>query len=64
MTSPDLPLIRRFRECGGELVTVGSDAHAPEDVGAGIDDGLELARTAGFRYVALYENKQPVMIPI
>lgn len=64
VTSPDLPLIRRYRELGGELITIGSDAHAPEDVGAGIDEGLELARTAGFRYVAIYEKKQPIMIPI
>lgn len=33
-TSPDLPLIRRFRELGGENITIGSDAHRPEDVGA------------------------------
>ncbi|MBR3290038.1 MAG: histidinol-phosphatase HisJ family protein [Clostridia bacterium] len=64
VTSPDLPLIRRFRELGGEHVTVGSDAHVPQDVGAGIDEGIELARTAGFRYVTLYEKKQPIMLPI
>lgn len=64
VTAPDLPLIRRYRELGGELITVGSDAHVPEDVGAGIDEGIELARTAGFRYVAIYENKQPILLPI
>ena len=29
-TLPDLPILRRFRELGGEWVTVGSDAHRPQ----------------------------------
>ena len=58
-TLPDLPIIRRFRELGGEWVTVGSDAHRPEDVGRHIRDGLALAAEAGFRYYAVYENRTP-----
>ncbi len=58
-TLPDLPIIRRFRELGGEWVTVGSDAHRPEDVGRHIQDGLALAAEAGFRYYAVYENRTP-----
>ena len=51
---PDLPLVRRFRELGGERITVGADAHKPEDVGANIRDGLRIAWEAGFRYTAVY----------
>ena len=29
-TLPDLPLLRRYRELGGRLVTLGSDAHRPD----------------------------------
>ena len=29
-TTPTLEMFRRYRELGGEIVTVGSDAHAPE----------------------------------
>ncbi|MDD4773538.1 MAG: histidinol-phosphatase HisJ family protein, partial [Eubacteriales bacterium] len=36
MTLPDTGLIRLYRECGGELLTVGSDAHKPSDAGADI----------------------------
>lgn len=58
-TLPDLPILRRFRELGGEWVTVGSDAHRPQDVGLHIRDGLLLAREAGFRYYAVFVGRRP-----
>lgn len=63
-TLPDLPLIRRFRELGGELITVGSDAHAPEDIARPIGDGLCLAKEAGFRYIAAFFGGRPELLPI
>ena len=64
LTQPDLPLIRRFFACGGELVTVGSDAHRTNEVGADIDRGLALAVEAGFRYVTLYSERKPQPVKI
>ena len=61
---PDLPLVRRFRELGGEKITVGADAHRPEDVGAHIRDGLLIAREAGFRYTAVYFGGRAEMCAI
>ena len=61
---PDLPLVRRFRELGGERITVGADAHKPEDVGAHIRDGLRIAWEAGFRYTAVYFEGRPEMLKI
>ena len=61
---PDLPLVRRFRELGGEKITVGADAHRPEDVGAHIRDGLLIAREAGFRYTAVYFDGRAEMCAI
>ena len=54
------PLLRWFRECGGKLVTVGSDAHRPEDVAKCIPEALELLKAAGFRYVATFAGRRPV----
>jgi histidinol-phosphatase (PHP family) len=55
---PDLDLLKRFRALGGEIVTVGSDAHAAADVGRGIADGYGLLREAGFRHVAAYQERK------
>ena len=61
LTQPDLPLIKRFRELGGERITLGSDAHRPEDVGAGLRAAAALAAAAGFRYTCSYYKGEPVM---
>lgn len=58
------PVLERWRDVGGELVTVGSDAHRPEHVGLGVGEAYELLRDVGFRYVAVYDRRKPAMIPI
>ncbi len=55
-----LPLLRWFRECGGEYVTLGSDAHRPQDLGKGLREAAALLSQAGFRYVTTYERRKPV----
>lgn len=59
-----LDVLRRYRERGGELVTIGSDAHAPERVGGRVGEALELIRAAGFRYIAAFEQKKAVLTAI
>ena len=56
-----IPLLRLFRECGGRLVTVGSDAHRPQDMSKGLPAALALLREAGFRDVATYERRRPIL---
>ena len=64
LVMPSLRQLRRFHELGGELITIGSDAHRAEDVGANIADGMELAEAAGFRYFAYYKDREPRMLRI
>lgn len=56
-----LDVFSRYRELGGEFVTIGSDAHQPARVGSRIAEAMELARAAGIRYIATYKNMQPIM---
>ncbi len=63
-TMPTENYVRRFRELGGELLTLGSDAHFTEHVGAGIDNGYEIAENCGFKYVTYFKNRKPVQIKI
>lgn len=58
------PVLERYRDAGGEIVTVGSDAHRPEHVGLGVREACELLRDMGFRYVAVYERRKAKMVPI
>lgn len=63
-TLPDLPLLKRYRELGGRLVTLGSDAHSAADLAKGIDVGMDVLREAGFTEFALYIQRQPQMLPL
>lgn len=61
---PGFELLKRYRELGGKLVTIGSDAHRWMDVGAGIEMGLEMLSRAGFRYFTVYADRKPQFLPI
>ena len=56
-----VPVLRWFKECGGELVTVGSDAHRAQDVALGIPPALEILRAAGFDCVTTFAGRKPVL---
>lgn len=49
-------VLELYRDCGGVLITLGSDAHTPEDVGKGIREGADLLRELGFPYIATYDR--------
>ena len=54
---PCTALLRRYREKGGEIVTVGSDAHRPEDLCRSFDRAEAVLKDCGFRYYAVFENR-------
>lgn len=55
--TPGIEIVRRFRELGGETVTVGSDAHTARDVGADFEIARQLLTDAGFKYYATFEKR-------
>lgn len=62
--SPPLKYVKRFRELGGEFVTLGSDAHSAEELGEGIPEAMEMASQAGFSYFTFYKKRQPRLLQI
>ena len=56
---PDARWIKRFRELGGEKLTIGADAHTPNNVGSGIAEGMDIAAKAGFRYLCYFVSRGP-----
>lgn len=56
---PCAGILRRYRELGGEIVTVGSDAHDPEQIAHDFDRAAEILKECGFRYYATYEKRSP-----
>ena len=62
MPSPEI--IKLYKECGGEVITIGTDSHFPEHVDANLKDGYEILQNAGFKYVTVYSGRKPEFIKI
>ena len=58
---PDI--LARYKEMGGELITIGSDAHVPEKIAGRFEETAEILQSLGFRYYAVYSDRKPQMLP-
>lgn len=58
-TNPCTDIIRRYKELGGEIITIGSDAHTPEYITYEFDKICELLKSCGFSYYTIFENRLP-----
>ena len=56
---PTADYFRRFKELGGEIITIGSDAHATNRVGQYAFDVCEIFKDI-FGYVCTFENRKPI----
>ena len=56
---PTADYFRRFKELGGEIVTIGSDAHTVQRVGQYAFDACSVFRDI-FGYVCTFENRRPI----
>ena len=62
--NPQPEVLKRYRELGGELITIGSDAHLPEFYACEFKRTEELLKKLGFKYYAIYEKRKPVMLTL
>ncbi len=62
--NPTEDILRRYRELGGEILTVGSDAHVPQHLGYGFSQLPELLKDCGFRYYTVFHARRPEFIPL
>lgn len=63
-TFPTLEYVKLFKDLGGEIISIGSDSHTPDDLAKGVKQGIELAKTAGFNNVCRFEKHKPIFMNI
>ncbi|MDO4467242.1 MAG: histidinol-phosphatase HisJ family protein [Bacillota bacterium] len=57
---PSTPILKLYKELGGTIITIGSDSHKPEHLGAYIQETQEKLKELGFEYYCTYENMEPI----
>lgn len=57
--NPHLSILKRYRELGGEIITIGSDGHCPEHMAWDFDKLPAILKEAGFDRYAVFRNKCP-----
>lgn len=57
---PNADILKRYRQLGGYLITVGSDAHRSERVAHGFEKTREILRELGFRNIFHYRKRIPI----
>lgn len=57
---PDEKWLRMYRELGGEIITLGTDAHSPRHVGCAIWERQQLLKDCGFTKFCTFEKMQPI----
>lgn len=59
--NPHPDVLTRYLELGGEIVTIGADAHRPEHVAWEFSRCAEILKTLGFKYYAEFKNRTPIL---
>lgn len=62
--NPCVAVIRRYRELGGEIITIGADAHTPDKVAYAFDRAACVLEDCGFRYYTVFKNRHPEFISL
>ncbi len=62
--NPAESIIKRYKELGGEIITVGSDAHHISELGADFDKAEAVLERCGFKYYTIFKERKPEFISL
>jgi len=63
-TLPHLPIVQRFHELGGEILTIGADSHRVDHVGYGLKSITELLPSMGITRLATFKHRQLTFVEL
>jgi histidinol-phosphatase (PHP family) len=56
---PSDDILKLYKQCGGEIITLGSDAHRESEIAFEFRESLELLTRIGFKYIATFDQQEP-----
>ena len=60
---PHEKILKLYKDLGGEIITIGSDAHETRHLGFSFDSVPEILKACGFKYYTEFTNRRPEMLP-
>lgn len=57
---PHPDVLKRYRELGGEIITIGSDGHRTEHIAYDFPKVSDLLKNCGFQYYTEFKSRKPV----
>ena len=57
---PHPDVLKRYHELGGEIITIGADAHKPEHIAYDFAKAEEILKSCGFKYYTEFFEQKPV----
>lgn len=61
---PNIDILKLYKELGGEIITIGSDSHTPQDIGSQYCEAKKLLKDLEFKYICTFKNRKKQMIRI
>ena len=61
---PHTDILKMYKEAGGEIITVGSDAHYTQHIGYGFNVVKDILLSHGFKYYCEFSKQKPEFISI
>lgn len=61
---PNIDILKRYKQLGGKIITIGSDAHKTDDLGSYFDIATNMLEQVGFDEVAIYHKRKPKFIKL
>ena len=58
--TPSRDILKLYKKLGGKIITIGSDSHKPEHLGAFVDETKEELKALGFEYICTFDKMKPV----
>ncbi|MEG0805136.1 MAG: histidinol-phosphatase HisJ family protein [Lachnospiraceae bacterium] len=63
-TNPGKDVLTRYKELGGELITIGSDGHTPDKIALEFERIPLLLKSCGFSYYCVFKNRRPIYLKL
>ncbi|MCR5419654.1 MAG: histidinol-phosphatase HisJ family protein [Lachnospiraceae bacterium] len=57
--NPGIDILKRYHDLGGEIITVGSDAHEPRYVAAEFERARKLLLELGYTHYCIFKERRP-----